>query len=62
MIDIDQLRERIRERVTETSDHDTLCGNCLALLTEADRAAGECTQCRSQVVDDESVDEELYDD
>lgn len=53
MIDIDQLRERIRERVTEESDHDTLCGNCQATLTAVDRAAGECSQCRSGIESDD---------
>jgi hypothetical protein len=48
MIDIDQLRERIREHATEASDCDTLCGDCGATLTETDRAAGECTQCRAE--------------
>lgn len=57
MIDIDQLRERIRERIVEEADYDTFCGNCLALLTEADREAGACTNCHSAT---ESDDEELY--
>lgn len=58
MVNPGLLLERIRERLVEEADHTTLCGNCLATLTEADRAAGECTQCHSSV---ESDDEDLQD-
>lgn len=56
----DNLRERIRERVTEPrddeSDLDTICGNCQGMLTRTDRDAGYCTQCKSSI---ESDDEDL---
>jgi uncharacterized paraquat-inducible protein A len=60
MIDVDQLRERMRERVTENAadyNHGH-CDNCHADLTAADRETGECTNCHSAV---ESDDEHLYD-
>lgn len=58
MTNYDTLRERLRERVTEESNWDTLCGNCQATLTAADREAGECTQCGSSI---ESDNEDLED-
>lgn len=59
----DTLLERLRERIAEESDHHTLCGNCRAQLTAADREAGECTQCSATVgIDDESVEEHLHED
>lgn len=53
MINSDLLRERLRERITEESDWNTMCGNCQATLTAVDRDAGECTQCRSTIDGDD---------
>lgn len=58
-IDTDTLRERIRERLTESSDDYRYCPNCEASLSTDDIAEGECSQCHSLIDDD---DEELYDD
>jgi predicted amidophosphoribosyltransferase len=59
--------ERLRERIVESNESawDTLCDNCGATLTSTDRTAGYCTQCAEPIpddVDDESVDEHLFDD
>lgn len=72
MIDSDQLRERIRERVTEgDSDYGRgSCPNCEATLTVTDIFTGVCTQCRKLLngavtvddVDDKGADEHLYED
>jgi len=61
MIDTDQLRERLRERVTEPADDYATgeCENCQATLTSADVEAGECSQCGSVIDGD---DEDLVDD
>lgn len=59
MIDTDRLRERIREQLEESDDG--TCGNCLAQITVTDYERGECTQCGSVIVEDESADEDLYD-
>lgn len=56
MIDTDRLRERIRERLEEGDDG--ICGNCLAQITVADYEHGECTQCGSVIIEDESADED----
>lgn len=62
MIDTDQLRGRLRERLTESNE--STCGNCLARITTADYDAGHCTQCGSVVMDleDESAFEHLHED
>jgi hypothetical protein len=63
----DNLRERLRERITEAyDDYDYgYCGACEAQLTSSDWENDECSQCGAMLVkelDDESVDEHLYDD
>jgi hypothetical protein len=70
MINTDQIRERLRERLTEPADGDEYqrgyCPNCEATLTVTDIFTGVCTQCRqllsSLPVNDESVDEHLHED
>jgi hypothetical protein len=66
MIDSDRIIERLRERVQEPADDydHGVCGKCEAQLTQEDFDNGACTQCGDGVpeVDDESVDEHLYDD
>lgn len=54
----DIIRERLRERVTESDYGVGECENCLATLTAADVQAGECTQCGSSIESDE---EDLFD-
>lgn len=60
MINIDILRERIHERLEEGGDG--TCGNCLAQITVADYERGECTQCGSVIIEDESADEDQWSD
>ena len=74
MIDTDRLRERIRERLTESDGYSRgQCDNCNAQLTEADYEAQACTNCDASLplldqfgqrlgIDDESADEHLYED
>jgi hypothetical protein len=61
MINTDQLRERIRERLMETTDSYNRghCANCHADLTVVDKEAGECSNCHSTIDGD---DEDLQDD
>lgn len=59
MVNADTLRERIRERLMNESDYDTICANCQATLTVVDREAEECTNCHSAI---DSDDEHLYED
>lgn len=62
----DTLRERIRERLTESDDTNPrrYCPNCEGSLTKDDIDNGVCSQCGWEVdgVDDESADEHLVDD
>jgi hypothetical protein len=64
MIDVDRLRERLRERVTEPADDYMRgeCRNCQATLTAADVEQGECSQCGSTIDgdDEDLVDEVPY--
>ncbi len=63
MINVDQLRERIRERVTERDDYaQGECENCRATLTGADVEQGECSQCGSTIDDAEPDYNEADDD
>jgi hypothetical protein len=64
MIDVDRLRERLRERVTEPTSHRRIyCENCQAEVTQTDMDNDRtCSQCLQPIFDDESVDEHLFDD
>lgn len=57
MINVDTLRERIRERLEEDDSDLGYCLNCNAQLTEADYEAEECTACHSSLMSD---DEDLW--
>jgi hypothetical protein len=57
-INTDVLLERLRER----QEHIDFCANCGASITDTDKVLGECTQCESGIVADESADEGLWDD
>jgi hypothetical protein len=57
MMDSDRLRERLRTRIRASlaaePDWTTYCGDCDAVLTEADREAGCCTNCHPDEDDEE---------
>lgn len=53
MTNYDTLRERLRERVTESDYGVGECLNCLATLTAVDVQTGECSQCGSSIESDE---------
>jgi hypothetical protein len=57
----DTLRERLRERISESSDSDYNageCESCNGTLMQADVEADECSQCHASLISD---DEHLWD-
>lgn len=64
MIDTDKLIERLRERISDSSDNNYAggyCDNCNAQLTRADIDNDRtCTNCGSSLdADDEGLEEDL---